>query len=294
MAKIYKPSALIAFLEEHGISAKKRFSQNFLIDYNILKKIVSAAHIQEGDLVLEIGAGPGALTEILLEAKANVIAIELDPDFARVLDRLQDDKHSLEILEGDALKIDLEELCRQKAGHKKIKVVANLPYHITTPILTRLLPMHRWVESLTVMVQKEFAERMAAKAGTSSYSSFSVFLQFYSAVKLLFTISPSCFYPAPKVHSAIVHCALHPPALKEMEEKHFFTMTRTAFGQRRKMLRSTLKSLYPVQCIDAALEKMHLDLKVRPEELSLSQFLTLFHFLPSAMHDKGTYKESST
>lgn len=288
MAKIYKPSALLAFLEEHGLSAKKRFSQNFLIDYNILKKIVSAAHIQEGDLVLEIGAGPGALTEMLLEAKANVIAIELDKDFARVLNRLQDSQHSLEIFEGDALKIDLEELCKQKARHKKIKVVANLPYHITTPILTRLLPMHHWVESLTVMVQKEFAERMAGKAGTSSYSSFTLFVQYYSTAKFLFTISPSCFFPAPKVHSAIVHCALHSPALKEAEEKHFFTMTRTAFGQRRKMLRSTLKNLYPAQCIDAALEKMGLSLKVRPEELSLSQFITLFHFLSSTVHDKST------
>jgi 16S rRNA (adenine1518-N6/adenine1519-N6)-dimethyltransferase len=290
MTKIYKPSALMAFLNEHGISAKKKFSQNFLIDYNILKKIVAAAHIQEGDLVLEIGAGPGALTQTLLEAGANVIAIELDPQFARMLDRLQDQKNSLEIIEADVLKLDLKGLCEQRAHarQKKIKVVANLPYHITTPILTRLLPLHHWIESLTVMVQKEFAERMAGKVGTSSYSSFTVFLEFYSTVKLCFTISPSCFYPAPKVHSAIVHCALHPPPLNEKEEVPFFMMTRTAFQQRRKMLHTSLKNLYPLHCIDEALEKMQINPKIRPEELSLKQFLSLFHFLSSSMQDKSS------
>ncbi len=283
MNKIWKPSELHALLNAHGITAKKKFSQNFLIDYNILKKIASIADVHEGDVVLEIGAGPGALTQTLLEQNAKVIAIELDPQFAHILARLQDEKNSLEIVEGDVLKLDLDSLCKEKAQHKKIKVVANLPYHITTPILIRLLPLHRWIESLSVMVQKEFAERMAANAGTSAYSSFTVFLQFYSAVKLCFTISPSCFYPPPKVHSAIVHCALHPPPLSENETEGFFKMTRTAFQQRRKMLRTSLKALYPLQRIDEALERMQMNPKIRPEELSLDQFLTLFSFLSPSM-----------
>ncbi len=289
MNKIYKPSELHALLNAHGITAKKKFSQNFLIDYNILKKIAAIAEIHEGDAVLEIGAGPGALTETLLEQKAKVIAIELDPQFARILSRLQDGDNSLEIVEGDVLKLPLNDICKENAErYKKIKVVANLPYHITTPILTRLLPLHRWIESLTVMVQKEFGERMAAHPGTSAYSSFTVFLQYYSDVKLCFTISPSCFYPPPKVHSAIVHCALHRPPLEETQTNIFFKMTRTAFQQRRKMLRTSLKAIYPLERIDEALSEMHMNPKVRPEELSLDQFLRLFSFLAPSIQDKST------
>jgi 16S rRNA (adenine1518-N6/adenine1519-N6)-dimethyltransferase len=280
MKYIYKPSELHALLQEHGITAKKKFSQNFLIDFNILKKIVAIADVHAKDIVIEIGSGPGALTQILLERKALVIAIELDPQFASILGRLQKEDDSLEIIEADVLKLPLDALCREKAKKdKKIKVVANLPYHITTPILTRLLPLHPWIESLTVMVQKEFAERMAAHAGTSAYSSFSLFLQFYSEVKLCFTISPTCFYPPPKVYSAIVHCKLHEPPLPQRDVESFFKITRTVFQQRRKMLRTSLKELYPLQHVDAALEKMQVNLKIRPEELSLSQFLALFHFL---------------
>jgi len=280
MRHIYKPSELHALLQEHGITAKKKFSQNFLIDFNILKKIVRIADVHEKDIVIEIGAGPGALTQTLLDQNARVIAIELDPQFARILGRLQNKDQSLEIIEADVLKLPLDALCKENAeNHKKIKVVANLPYHITTPILTRLLPLHAWIESLTVMVQKEFAERMAAHPGTSTYSSFSVFLQFYSDVKLCFTISPTCFYPPPKVHSAIVHCKLHQAPLAEKDIEAFFKITRTVFQQRRKMLRTSLKSLYPLHHIDAALEKMQVNSKTRPEELSLAQFLALFHLL---------------
>ncbi len=286
---IYKPSELHALLQAHGITAKKKFSQNFLIDLNILKKIVAIAAVQEKDIVIEIGSGPGALTQALLEHTAHVIAIELDPQFARILSRLQNEKNALEIIEADVLKIPLDTFCKEKAEkHKRIKIVANLPYHITTPILTRLLPLHAWIESLTVMVQKEFAQRMAARPGTSAYSSFSLFLQFYSDVALCFTISPTCFYPPPKVQSAIVHCKLHEPPLPEKDIELFFQITRTAFQQRRKMLRTSLKELYPLHHIDAALKKMKVNQKIRPEELSLAQFLALFHFLTDfCMKDKG-------
>lgn len=279
--KIYKPSELHVFLNAHGISAKKRFSQNFLIDYNILKKIASTADIQQGDCVFEIGAGPGALTEVLLEKNAHVLAIEVDSEFAELLGRLQNAQNALEIVQADVLKLPLESLCEEKATfHKKIKVVANLPYHITTPILTRLLPLSPWIESLTVMVQKEFGERMVGHVGTSAYSSFTLFLQFYSTAKFCFTISPSCFYPPPKVQSAVVHCTLREPPLPPREAEAFFKMTRAAFQQRRKMLRTSLKNHYPVDQIDQALDQMQLNPKIRPEELSLSQFLTLFSMLP--------------
>lgn len=284
----YKPSELHALLNAYGITAKKKFSQNFLIDLNILKKIISIAEVQAEDIILEIGPGPGALTQTLLDRKAQVIAVEVDHQFAHALSRLQDKDHSLEIIENDVLKLPLEDLCEEKARlPKKIKVVANLPYHITTPILVRLLPLCHCIESLTVMVQKEFAERMTAPVGTAAYSSFTLFLQFYSDVKLCFTISPSCFYPPPKVHSAIVHCKLHEPPLRQEDVDGFFKMTRTAFQQRRKMLRSSLKSLYPVPFLDKAIQDMGINPKVRPEELSLDQFLTLFRLLSFSMKDKS-------
>jgi len=274
--KIYHPSKLRLALEREGTHAKKRLSQNFLIDSNILKKIIDAAGVEKEDGVIEIGAGPGALTEILLDKGACVLAIELDRDLIPILNQLQEMHPQLKIVQGDVLKLSLETLCAQMAEHKKIKVVANLPYHITTPILTRLLPLHQWIESVTVMVQKEFAERMTATPNSKEYGRFTLFVGYYSQARYQFTIKPSCFYPAPKVHSALVTCSLHAPPLKPREEAAFFDLTRTVFAQRRKMLRSSLKSLYKVEKIDAALTQMGIDLKVRPEELSLEQFLELF------------------
>ncbi|HEY2811127.1 MAG TPA: 16S rRNA (adenine(1518)-N(6)/adenine(1519)-N(6))-dimethyltransferase RsmA [Rhabdochlamydiaceae bacterium] len=276
---VYKPSELIALLKAHATAAKKRFSQNFLIDANILNKIVSAAHIQKGDAVLEIGAGPGALTAALLKKGARVTAIEIDLQLIPIL-KLLEGENTLEIIEGDALSLPLDALCQARAEENtKVKVVANLPYHITTPLLARLLPLHQWVESLTVMVQKEFADRMLAHAGTSDYSSFTLFVQFYSRIQRCFNISPSCFYPAPKVHSTVVNCQLKSFPLTKESVNAFFKMTRTAFQQRRKMLRSTLKALYPLSRLDAALQALHISLNVRPEELSLDQFLLLFRDL---------------
>lgn len=268
-----KPSLLRAHLEAQGTHAKKRLSQNFLIDRNILKKIVASAGVTKGDAVLEIGAGPGALTEMLLEAGASVVAIEIDRQLIPILSELQQKYPQLKIVEGDVLELPLESLVQER----KIKVVANLPYHITTPILTRLLPMHTWIDSVTVMVQKEFAQRMVAKANTADYSRFTLFVRYYSDPLYQFTIKPSCFYPCPKVHSALVTCTLHPPLLTE--DADFFNLTRAAFAQRRKMLRTSLKALYPQEKIDAALTKLKIDLKARPETLTLEQFLDLAYLL---------------
>ncbi len=275
--KIFKPSELHAFLKAHGTRAKKSLSQNFLIDGNILRKIVQVAKIVPGDLVIEIGPGPGALTEALLEAGAQVIAIEMDPIFSEALQRLKQPGYSLEIVQGDALAIDLAAL----AKGKKAKIVANLPYHITTPLLTRALPLFNSFSSLTLMVQKEFAVRMIGKPSTPNYSSFTIFTQFYADAKLAFTIAPSCFYPPPKVHSAIMHCTLHPPP-EGIEPEAFFQLTRTAFQQRRKFLRSTLQALFPRAEIEQKLSAMGLKHSARPEELSLDQFLTLFRLLRDA------------
>lgn len=271
---MYRPTDLQAFLKEWGLEAKKGLSQNFLIDGNIIEKIVRTAKVDKGDVVLEIGPGPGALTQALLAKGANVLAVEKDPTFAQALSRLQTPDQRLEVAQADILTFPLLEFLQKLQG-KKCKVVANLPYHITTPILTRLLPLFETVESLTIMVQKEFAERLSAAKDTSAYSSFTVFVQFYGHLDKTFTVSSHCFYPRPKVDSAVVHCELHPPLLEKNAE-NFFQLTRTAFGQRRKMLKSSLKSLYGSENVEQALNKIGLSPQSRPENLSIQEFLALY------------------
>lgn len=272
--KLYRPTDLHAFLRETGLHAKKGMSQNFLIDGNIIQKIVKIAAIKPGDFVVEIGPGPGALTQALLEQGAHVLAIEMDSLFAQELERLQTPDSRLQIICQDVLTVPLVE----RLGKRQVKVVANLPYHITTPILTLLLPLYGQVESLTIMVQKEFAERMAAKKNTPEYGSFTLFLEFYAEVTGHFTVSPNCFYPRPKVQSSVINCRLRPPPIAGNTDL-FFQLTRTAFGQRRKMLKSTLKDLYPTQLLESALESLKLPLTARPEDLSLDTFLDLYFFL---------------
>jgi len=274
--RLHRSSELRLFLNELGIDAKKGLSQNFLIDGNILRKIIKAAGIHPKDHVLEIGPGPGALTEFLLEFDAHVTAIEIDPHFASALKRLQTEGRSLTIFQEDFLKFPLEEYLEKIPG--KVKVVANLPYHITTPILTKLLPMHDKIESVTIMVQKEFAKRMTAAPGSSDYGSFTVFAAFYSNPSYCFTVEPTCFYPRPKVQSAIVHCQLQTPPLSDTAES-FFTLTRTAFQKKRKMLKTSLKDLFPAASVEQALTDMGISPQARPEELSLQQFLALFEKL---------------
>ena len=274
---LYKPSELRAFLSSLGVSAKKGLSQNFLIDGNIIRKIAQLAAIQPGDHVIEIGPGPGALTQELLRLGAHVTAVEMDRSFASALDRLQTEDQRLTVIEGDFLQFPLEEFFRERPGIS-YKVVANLPYHITTPILTRLLPMHPMISSLTVMVQKEFALRMCGKPKTSDFSSFTIFLEFYARVQGSFTVSPGSFYPRPKVHSSVVHCTLHSPLLQEGVER-FFQLTRTAFGQRRKMLRASLKEICSLELLEQGLSHLNKPPTARPEELSTEEWIELFSFL---------------
>jgi 16S rRNA (adenine1518-N6/adenine1519-N6)-dimethyltransferase len=276
LGKVYRPSDLLAFLKEWDLHAKKGLSQNFLIDGNIIQKIVSTAQVQSQDFVVEIGPGPGALTSALLDTGAKVLAIELDPIFAKALNRLQTPDGRLTVIQEDILKFPLIDFLRSKG--EKCKVVANLPYHITTPILTLLLPLFDLVSSLTLMVQKEFALRMVANKGTPEYSSFTVFLQFYGTIIKSFDVKPNSFYPRPKVHSSVVHCKLHPPLLENQEEK-FFQLTRTAFGQRRKMLRSSLKDLYSSEKVEQALHHMGHPRTERPEQLSVDEFISLYEAL---------------
>ncbi len=273
---IYKPSELRLFLDQLGIAPKKGLSQNFLIDGNIIRKIVAAADVQPGDVVLEIGPGPGSLTQALLEAGADIIAVEMDEVLARELERLQTEPKQLTVFCEDIMKFPLQETLKKKLKPgQKAKVIANLPYHLTTPILALLGPFHDMIASLTVMVQEEVGRRMTAKAGTPEYGSLTVFLEFYAKLKYAFTVSRNCFYPIPKVDSAIIVLELRPPPLQGEQEVEFFKITRTSFGHRRKMLRASLKDLYEPAVITKALEELGLNPLARPEDLTLNEFLKL-------------------
>lgn len=264
---LYRPSEL----KKLGIRAKKSLSQNFLIDQNILEKICTIAGIQERDQVLEIGPGPGVFTERLLEKGAKLIAVEKDKELAKLLERFEGE--NCQILCDDALTFPLEKI----PSH--CKVVANLPYQITAPLLGRLIPLFPQIQSLTLIVQKEVGERMCAKPNSSSYSNFSLFLQCYSTPKYCFTIKPNSFYPAPNVHSCVVHLTLHSFPFSFPEED-FFAFTRTAFGQKRKMLRASLKEKYG--------DVTHYlpSPTTRPGELSFEEFAKIFQQIYSQKREQ--------
>ena len=273
---VYQPSELIAFLSDLGIRPKKALSQNFLVDGNIIRKIISTVAISPGDVVLEIGPGPGALTQLLLAAGATVIAVEKDHTLAQALTRLNTPEGRLHVYEEDIMEFKFDEiLAPYLATGKLIKVIANLPYHLTTPIIAELVRRPELFSTLVLMVQKEVAERFTSAPDTRAYSSFTVFLNFYCHPRYAFTVSRNCFLPKPKVESAVVALELH-PAPKISDETGFFKLTRTSFEHRRKMLRASLRDLYPPEKIMQALEEIGFPPTARPEQLSLDDFLRLF------------------
>lgn len=276
---MYKPSELLSFLEGLGISPKKGLSQNFLIDGNILNKIAATAKVTPGDLVVEIGSGPGSLTEQLLDKGAHVIAVEKDTVLAEALERFKTNENHLDIYNHDIMTFPLEETLQPHLTvDRKAKVIANLPYHLTTPIIVELVTKRHLFSHLILMVQDEVARRFTAAPNTGEYSSFTIFLNFYTHPKYAFTVNNTCFFPSPKVNSAIVVLELkEPPHVSDVEA--FFKTTRTAFKQRRKMLRSSLRDLYAPADIEASLTQLGLNPLARPENLSLDQFLSFFEVL---------------
>ncbi|MGK5595234.1 MAG: 16S rRNA (adenine(1518)-N(6)/adenine(1519)-N(6))-dimethyltransferase RsmA [Parachlamydiaceae bacterium] len=270
---IYQPTELRAFLNSINAFPKKGLSQNFLIDGNIVKKIIEEARISSSDTVLEIGPGPGALTEILISLANQVIAVEKDHVFAQHLSRFDQSATKLKIICNDILEADFSGISQQ------IKVVGNLPYHITTPILVKLLSDYREkIISMTFMVQDEVAKRMVAQPKTADYSALTIFLNFYCDVQYAFKVNKNCFYPSPSVDSAIV--TLKPRIInKIIDTDKLFEITRTAFQMRRKTLKKSLKQLYPERKILESLEDNGLTPLVRPEELSVEQFIKLYKSL---------------
>lgn len=253
--------------------ARKRFGQNFLIDHGIIREIVRAIHPQKSDLVVEIGPGKGAITQLLADACDNLSVIELDRDLVPWL-KVKFEKHpNFQLYQADALQFDFAQLIRDE---KPLRIVGNLPYNISTPLIFHLLSYANKVQDMHFMLQKEVVKRMAAQAGDSAYGRLGIMVQYYCAVENLFDVPPTSFDPAPKVDSAIVRLVPHntlPYVANNV--KTLETLVNVAFQQRRKTLRNSLKQLLTAE----QLESLPVDLQLRPEEISLPEYVAISNLL---------------
>ena len=263
-------------LIEHGVVPKKGWGQHFLVDRNILNKVVETAEIEGKDVVLEIGPGLGEMTLALAKEARRVIAVEIDPQMISILEERVKECSNVEVVKGDILKVDFHEFL----GHEKdpVKVVANLPYQISTPLLFRFIETRQLFSTLTLMLQREVAERMAASPGGKEYSPLSVFTQLVSDLSIRFLVKPNAFFPPPKVESAVIHMAWRKePLVKIKDEKWFKKIVRGCFGYRRKTLRNALKySDLPLpKDVEPRMKKIGIDPQRRPETLSIQELASL-------------------
>lgn len=273
MRDVSSPAAVRALLKERGLSPNKALGQNFLCDPNIIKKIADVAGVTKDDAVLEIGPGLGALTRELCDRAKRVVAVEIDAGLAEALKETLSDKDNIEVLHQDFLKCDLEAL-HKALGGGSFRVAANLPYYITTPIIMRLLESGLPVLSMSFLVQKEVAERMAAAPGTKSYGSLSIAVQYYCDASVVLNVPRGCFLPPPGVDSVVVRLVRRPPKVQVPSEEDFFKITRAAFAMRRKTLANNLASGLgiPKERAERLILDANLPAGVRGEELSLEQF----------------------
>jgi 16S rRNA (adenine1518-N6/adenine1519-N6)-dimethyltransferase len=256
------------------IKPKKYLGQNFLIDKNILEKIVKACQFKPEDVVLEIGAGRGELTKLIAKQVKKVLALEIDTELCDSLTDNLKGYANVSVVNQDILKLTLKR--RLSKLKKKVKIVGNIPYYITTPIIEYLLKSPEKIESIILTVQKEFAKRIAASPGSKEFGSFSCFVQYYASAKILFFITNNCFFPRPKVDSAVLELRIqHEPSVKVKNEKMLFRIIRTAFNQRRKIMKNSLKGLIPQQKLDTFFKKYDINPNIRPEDLSLQDFANL-------------------
>lgn len=281
------PSDLKEILNRHGFSFSKSLGQNFLIDRNVLDKIVDAADIKEDGCALEIGPGAGTLTQCLAARASKAAAIEIDSALIPILNESMSQYDNFTLIHKDVMEVNLPELTNQLFGDKPFCVAANLPYYITTPIIMTFLENRLNVTSMTLMVQKEVADRMAAAPGGKDYGALSVAVQYYTSVSLVCKAEPHCFMPQPKVASAVINLkVLKEPKVKAENEKMFFKIVKSAFGQRRKTLVNALtKSPYINLSKDSvidALEVMGMNFGIRGERLSVEEFVELSNILNKA------------
>ncbi|MCM1251306.1 MAG: 16S rRNA (adenine(1518)-N(6)/adenine(1519)-N(6))-dimethyltransferase RsmA [Clostridium sp.] len=287
MATLGNAKNTIEILQKYHITFQKKFGQNFLVDKNILEKIMEAAQIKEDDCVLEIGPGIGTMTQYLAERAGNVIAVEIDKNLIPVLNDTLSSYNNVTILNQDILKTDINDMVKKYNNGKPIKVVANLPYYITTPIIMALFENHVKLESITIMVQKEVADRMQAQAGTKDYGALSLAVQYYAKPEIVVKVPAACFMPRPNVDSTVIRLTRYETApVNAQDEDYLFTVIRASFNQRRKTLINGLSNAGSIDAgkeqIAEILSQMGLSSKVRGETLTLEQFTELSNRLMTA------------
>ena len=279
-----EPQNTIAVLQKYGFVFQKKYGQNFLIDPHVLDKIVAAAGIGPDDFVVEIGPGIGTLTQYLAYAARSVCAVEIDKNLIPILEDTLSDYDNVEVINNDVLKVDLAALAKEKNNGRPIKVVANLPYYITTPIIMGLFENHVPVDSITVMVQKEVADRMQTGPGSKDYGALSLAVQYYAEPYIVANVPPNCFIPRPNVGSAVIRLTRHKEMPVQVKDSALmFKIIRASFNQRRKTLQNGLGNAselpYTKEQIAAAIAEMGLTPTIRGEALSLAQFAQLSDIL---------------
>lgn len=274
------PQNTIAVLQKYNFSFQKKFGQNFLIDTHVLDKIIRAAGITKDDMVLEIGPGIGTMTQYLAEAAGKVTAVEIDKNLIPILEDTLSEYENVTIINEDVLKLDIRRLADDENQGRPIKVVANLPYYITTPIIMGLFENHVPMESITVMVQKEVADRMQTGPGSKDYGALSLAVQYYAEPYIVANVPPNCFMPRPRVGSAVIRLTCHKqPPVEVKDEKLMFDIIRASFNQRRKTLANGLKNSdklkYSREEIEEAIQSLGKGASVRGEALTLEEFAAL-------------------
>lgn len=282
------PQNTIEVLQKYNFNFQKKFGQNFLIDEHVLDKIIRAAEITKEDYVLEIGPGIGTMTQYLACAAREVTAVEIDRALIPILEDTLKEYDNVSIINEDILKVDIAALAEEKNGGRPIKVVANLPYYITTPIIMGLFESHVPLESITVMVQKEVADRMQVGPGTKDYGALSLAVQYYAEPYIVANVPPNCFMPRPSVGSAVIRLTRHQkPPVEVSDEKLMFRLIRASFNQRRKTLANGLKNSGELnlskEVITAAIEKLGKGSSVRGEALNLEEFARLTNIVKEEM-----------
>ena len=283
MAYLGIPANTMAVLKKYNFLFQKKYGQNFLIDTNILERIISESEITKDDCVLEIGPGIGTMTQYLAESAKRVVAVEIDRSLIPILEDTLSRYDNVTVINDDILKVDIKKLCDEYNDSRPIKVVANLPYYITTPIIMGLFESHVPLKSITIMVQKEVADRMQQKPGSKDYGALSLAVQYYAKPEIVAEVSPNCFIPKPNVSSAVIRLTRYENPPIEVDDEHFmFSLIRASFNQRRKTLANGLANGglgLDRETVNSMLEKMGLSLTVRGEALTLEQFAKLSNLL---------------
>ena len=282
--KLGNPKNTIEVIQRYGFAFRKKYGQNFLIDTRVLDKIIAAAGVTRDDTVLEIGPGIGTMTQCLAEAAGQVIAVEIDDNLIPILKETLADYSNITIINEDILKVDIRRLAHEAGGGRPIKVVANLPYYITTPIIMGLFESGAEIDNITVMVQKEVAERMSAGTGSKDYGALSLAVQYYAEPYLVANVPQNCFIPRPNVGSAVIRLTRHrEPPVKVADPALMFKLIRASFGQRRKTLQNGLNNSpelsFSKEQIAAAIGSLGVPAAIRGEALTLEQFARLADYL---------------